>query len=253
MKILREKNSLIKIVIFLAITISTIQANRSFTFNMYKQTMKPYVVNGIKYYPKDVSIGKIFKGVASWYGTDFHGRSTASGEKYNMYNLTAAHKTLPLNTLIKVTNIKNNKTVTVRVNDRGPFVKKRQLDLSYGAAKKLGIIDQGITDIKIKVLSTHIKKRKNVIGGIKTQSFKRKFFKNQNGKIQVQIASFSSKERTVNFIKTRNLKRFSPKVFKVVRERKTLYKVVVNKFKTHKEAKKFIKNGRFKGAYIVDL
>jgi rare lipoprotein A (peptidoglycan hydrolase) len=79
-----------------------------------------------------------FRGESSWYGKPFHGRQTASGERYDMYGMTAAHKTLPFGTLVQVTNLENNKKVIVRVNDRGPFIRRRVLDLSYAAAKKLG-------------------------------------------------------------------------------------------------------------------
>ena len=91
-------------------------------------------------------------GMGSWYGKKFHGRSTASGEKYNMYEYTAAHRTLPFNTIVEVTNLKNNRKVKVRINDRGPYAKKRIIDLSYLAAKKLGYIAEGVTKLKIKVL-----------------------------------------------------------------------------------------------------
>lgn len=76
-------------------------------------------------------------GIASWYGKKFHGRTTANGEKYDMYKLTAAHRKLPFNTLVTVTNLSNNKQVQVRINDRGPYIKGRIIDLSYGAKEKL--------------------------------------------------------------------------------------------------------------------
>ena len=95
---------------------------------------------------------KIMKGVSSFYAEDFHGKLTANGEVYDMYGLTAAHKTLPLNTIVRVTNLVNNKSLILRVNDRGPYVKGRILDCSYGAAKKLDFIVQGTTDVKIEVI-----------------------------------------------------------------------------------------------------
>jgi rare lipoprotein A len=91
-------------------------------------------------------------GYASYYGEDFHGRKTASGEKYDMYELTCAHKTLPFNTKVKVTNLINKKTVIVRVNDRGPFVSGRIIDLSYAAAQKIGLIPAGVIRVKIEVI-----------------------------------------------------------------------------------------------------
>ena len=95
---------------------------------------------------------KVMKGVSSFYAEDFHGKLTANGEVYDMYGLTAAHKTLPLNTIVRVTNLVNNKSLILRVNDRGPYVKGRILDCSYGAAKKLDFIVQGTTDVKIEVI-----------------------------------------------------------------------------------------------------
>ncbi|MBN2381744.1 septal ring lytic transglycosylase RlpA family protein [bacterium] len=87
------------------------------------------------------------KAVASWYGRDFHGRATASGEIFNMYEMTCAHKTLPLGTLVKIESLETGKSVVVRVNDRGPFVRGRDFDLSYGAARKLGLVEAGVFEI----------------------------------------------------------------------------------------------------------
>jgi peptidoglycan lytic transglycosylase len=95
---------------------------------------------------------RTIEGIASWYGKDFHGKKTASGERYNMYDLTAAHRSLPFGTKIRVTNLANNRKVIVTINDRGPFVKNRILDLSYGAARKLRFVKKGITRVKIEIL-----------------------------------------------------------------------------------------------------
>jgi rare lipoprotein A len=92
-------------------------------------------------------------GQASWYGKDFHGRRTANGEIYNMYKISAAHKTLPLGTRVRVTNRRNGKSVVVRINDRGPFVKGRIIDLSYGAAKSLDMVAEGVVPVKVEVLA----------------------------------------------------------------------------------------------------
>ena len=105
--------------------------------------MRPYVIRGIKYYPTVVSVGDSFKGNASWYGPDFHGKLTSNGEIYNMYDMTAAHKTLPMNTIVKVTNKKNDLSVVVRINDRGPFIATRIIDLSNSAAKKIEMFEKG--------------------------------------------------------------------------------------------------------------
>ena len=91
-------------------------------------------------------------GTASWYGKEFHGRKTASGEIFDMYGISAAHRTLPLGTTIRVTNLDNYKSIKVRVNDRGPFARNRVLELSYGAAKELGYVAQGTARVKIEAL-----------------------------------------------------------------------------------------------------
>ncbi len=98
------------------------------------------------------STGEVQRGMASWYGEEFHGRPTASGETYDMYELSAAHRELPLGTMIEVKNLDNGRHVKLRVNDRGPFVRGRVLDLSYGAAKKLGMVEAGLAKVEIRVV-----------------------------------------------------------------------------------------------------
>ncbi|MFQ6069979.1 MAG: septal ring lytic transglycosylase RlpA family protein [Candidatus Aminicenantales bacterium] len=95
-------------------------------------------------------------GLASWYGPKFHGKMTSSGEKYNMYQLTAAHQTLPFGAYVKITNRLNGKSVRVRINDRGPFIKGRIIDLSYAAAKVIDMIGPGVVPVRVEILS-HIK------------------------------------------------------------------------------------------------
>lgn len=100
---------------------------------------------------KDLEPSQVITGNASWYGPYFHGRKTANGEIYNMYAMTAAHKDLPLGSLIRVTNLKNQKQLFLRVNDRGPYIHGRVLDLSYAAAKELDIVQHGVSTVKIEV------------------------------------------------------------------------------------------------------
>jgi len=92
------------------------------------------------------------EGVASWYGPGFHGNPTSSGETYDMFQMTAAHRTLPLGTRVLVTNLENHRTVEVTVNDRGPFVKDRVIDLSYSAARVLGMVGPGTTKVRLEIL-----------------------------------------------------------------------------------------------------
>jgi len=115
-------------------------------------TQRPYSVNGERYQPISSAAGYVEEGVASWYGTKFHGRKTSNGETYDMYAMTAAHKTLPMNVYLKVTNLNNGHSAVVRVNDRGPFVKSRIIDLSYSAAKELGVVGPGTAPVRIEAL-----------------------------------------------------------------------------------------------------
>lgn len=111
-----------------------------------------YVVFGKRYYVKTSSQGYKERGGASWYGTKFHGQMTSSQEPYDMYKMTAAHKTLPLPTYVKVQNLQNGKSVIVRVNDRGPFKAGRIIDLSYTAAAKLDMLKQGTAHVEVSVI-----------------------------------------------------------------------------------------------------
>lgn len=110
-------------------------------------TQRPYQIDGIWYYPIPDATGYSEKGIASWYGPGFHAKKTSNGESYDMYAMTAAHKTLPMGTHVKVRNTGNGKQTVVRINDRGPFVRRRIIDLSYTAAKNLGISGLGNVEI----------------------------------------------------------------------------------------------------------
>jgi rare lipoprotein A len=112
-----------------------------------------YDVLGRRYYVLASADGYLERGVASWYGPTFHGGNTSSGELYDMYGMTAAHKTLPLPCYARVTNLRNGKSVVVRINDRGPFVANRLIDLSYTAASKLDMLREGTTLVEVRALS----------------------------------------------------------------------------------------------------
>lgn len=115
----------------------------------------PYTVMGSRYFPIQNSHTYKATGTASWYGTKFHGRDTANGETFDLYGMTAAHKTLPLPSYVKVTNLENGRSVTLRVNDRGPFYSDRIIDLSFAAAKKLGYADKGVARVTVEGIDPH--------------------------------------------------------------------------------------------------
>jgi rare lipoprotein A len=115
-----------------------------------------YDVLGRRYYVLASADGYLERGVASWYGPTFHGGNTSSGEPYDMYAMTAAHKTLPLPCYARVTNLRNGKNVVVRINDRGPFVANRLIDLSYTAASRLDMLREGTTLVEVRALSPSV-------------------------------------------------------------------------------------------------
>ena len=218
-----------------------------------------YKDRGIKYYPRYMKKGTVKYGKASWYGKPFHGRLTANGERYNMYSMTAAHRTYAMGTILKVTNLKNRRSVRVRVNDRGPFYSSRMIDLSYGAARKLGIVKKGIGRIKLEVVSSskksaykHTLKKKalhkrnihkrNIAKKIVT---KKKILRNQ----KIQIASFSKKSNAILFKKRHQLNHAKVMKKYIPKYKKSIYKIVINC--TNWEAKKLLNSKKFKGAYKV--
>lgn len=147
-----------------------------------------YVVNGRRYYVMRSSKGYVARGIASWYGMKFQGHRTSSGETYNMYAMTAAHKELPLPSYVQVTNLRNGKSVIVRVNDRGPFQENRLIDLSYTAAAKLGIIKTGTGLVEVRAIDPRTYNRK--ARPIKVRA-KMKTGGDKNPDFYIQVGAFS--------------------------------------------------------------
>jgi rare lipoprotein A len=116
------------------------------------RTQRPYQIKGVWYYPLPSADGYVEEGLASWYGPEFHGKPTSCGEPYDMYAMTAAHKTLPMGTHVKVTNQRNGRSVILRVNDRGPFVSGRIIDLSCRGAQELGSANPGLAPVRVEAV-----------------------------------------------------------------------------------------------------
>ncbi len=148
---------------------------------------RPYQVYGTWYQPMAKAGSFRQRGTASWYGKKFHGRKTSSGERYNMYAMTAAHKTLPMGTWVQVTNLNNGRKARVRINDRGPFVRGRIIDLSYAAAKKLEIIGPGTAPVEILALGTSLPGKADQGAGYKTLDY-------FTGKFTFQVGAFTDPE-----------------------------------------------------------
>lgn len=222
--------------------------------NVYKSngdlqaTMRPYTVLGKEYYPTVVRVGDTFNGRASWYGPDFHGKSTSNGEAYDMYAMTAAHKTLPMNTVVRVTNTENNAQTIVRINDRGPFVEDRIIDLSYAAADQIGLARKGTALVTLEVLGFEPGNMRTInmtqLSSGPQLSVLTSFF--------VQIGSFerfqgakSTKEKYASF------HGYSAIIKDTEYNNKRLFRVWLGGFKSEAEARDFISRGYFPGSFII--
>ena len=153
-------------------------------------TQRPYTIYGKTYYPIPSAYGYVETGIASWYGPQFHGKKTSCGETYDMHGLTAAHKILPMNTHVAVKNLKNGKEIVLRVNDRGPFVKDRIIDLSLSAAKALGVDGPGTA----KVMVTALGEAERTITDGRSQERFVPYRSLTEGEFYVQIGAFANKE-----------------------------------------------------------
>ena len=205
-------------------------------------TMRPYVVGGVRYYPTVVSVGDEFRGRASWYGPKFHGKLTSNGERYDMHGMTAAHKTLPMNTIVRVTNLNNGLSAVVRINDRGPFVANRIIDLSNAAAKKIDLISKGTAPVKLEVLGFKNKSSNKKVSNSKVVS----------SKFALQIGSFSKIDGA---IKTQERYDGSDGYKTIIKDMQNsngrIFKVWLVGFKSEQEARDYKAKGHFKNAFIV--
>lgn len=254
-----------------------------------RATMRPYTINGKTYYPTTVSVGDTASGIASWYGPDFHGKKTSNGETYNMNAMTAAHKTLPMNTMVRVTNLGNGAQTTVRINDRGPFVAGRIIDLSKAAATSIGMIGAGTARVKLEVVGFYgdgknyqntgslssppsVSNSKNwgsgVSGAIITAGISSSNEASENsanfgkisqgqqsfegGSFMVQIGAFKRLEGAESF-KNSNANKYGYKTlirtFDIDGEK--IYRVFLSGFRSEAEARDFVEAKHFGGAYIV--
>jgi rare lipoprotein A len=158
-----------------------------------KRGQQPYTVNGIRYEPLASHIGFEQEGIASSYGSDFHGRTTSSGEIFDMNTMTAAHKTLPLGVYVRVRDKRTGREVVVRINDRGPFVRDRIIDLSEAAADKLGILREGLAPVKITALGYLGKDQSGKPAYRSPKSY-------DSGSFALQVGAFSRKANAVRFV-----------------------------------------------------
>ncbi|MEA2017190.1 MAG: septal ring lytic transglycosylase RlpA family protein [Campylobacterota bacterium] len=213
---------------------------------MHRATMRPYVVFNKKYYPTLAHIGDNFHGIASWYGPNFHAKKTSNGEIYNMYAMTAAHKTLPMNTVVQVENMVNGKTIIVRINDRGPFVAGRIIDLSNKAAHKIDMVKTGTVKVKLTVLG---------FNGKIAKTFEEKQQTASVGNYYVQVGVFSKVEgakttkRKFEMILDEDKYRVVLKDDKL--DDKKITRVWISGFRSEDEARDFKENNGLSTAMII--
>jgi len=223
-------------------------ANATKPSKLHHPTMRPYTVMGKRYYPTVVRVGETFSGRASWYGPNFHGKKTSNGESYNMWQMTAAHKTLPMNTVLRVTNQNNGRSVVVRINDRGPFVNSRIIDLSKKAASELDMIAHGTAPVKLEVLGFNRKGQTRI-----TKTSIQKDVKEQvMDKYALQIGSFSKIQGAITYQERYNNAsgRYKTIIKDVDDGEKRLFKVLLTGFGGEEEARDY-KANHFSNAFVV--
>lgn len=215
--------------------------------------MRPYVINGERYYPLPDSEGFVQFGKASWYGRKFHGRPTASGEVFDMNKKSAAHKTLPMGTYVKVVNLFNEKELIVRINDRGPFVKGRIIDLSRAAAKEIGLIGPGVARVKIVALGREVDRLTSPLGTkpvVEIEDVNR-------GEFTLQVGAFRDKNNALRLVDRLRVifDHVEISVYDDHSERK-IYRVRVSRSKTLTKAgevERKLEDMGFEEVFIVNL
>lgn len=229
-----------------------------------RATMRPYQVGGKWYYPTRVDVGEIFDGIASWYGPNFHSKKTSNGEIYNMHAHTAASKILPMNTIVKVYNKENGKITIVRINDRGPFVDGRIIDLSNAAARDINMVDKGTAKVRLEVLGFGGMISKNYEKSIskdmeKSSSLKEEFkigdskTSVEGGVFSLQVGAFRKKEGAIS-LKDQTEKSlqsgYKVEVKEQISNGEPIYRVFVQGFKSEDEALDFAKSKNIAGVII---
>ncbi|PAF46623.1 hypothetical protein BKH46_06540 [Helicobacter sp. 12S02634-8] len=229
-----------------------------------RATMRPYQIAGKWYYPTRVDVGEIFDGIASWYGPNFHSKKTSNGEVYNMHAHTAASKILPMNTVVKVYNKENGKTTVVRINDRGPFVDGRIIDLSNAAARDIDMVDKGTAKVRLEVLG---------FGGVISKDYENSVAKDmdrsktlkeefkigeskssvEGGDFSLQVGAFK-KQAGANALKEQMQKNIGETYRATIKEQTSngepIYRVFIEGFKSEDEAFDFAKSKNLSGIII---
>ena len=214
-----------------------------------KGWQKPYTVDGKRYDPLMGHEGFAQDGLASWYGEDFHGGPTSNGETYDMHAMTAAHKTLPLGVYVRVRNKRNNSEAVVRINDRGPFVSERIIDLSFAAAKQLGITEAGTAPVHIEALGYRLTDGSGPAPYRAPASY-------DTGDFAIQVAAFTSRENAERFASRMRRSYGSAGIQDAMVKGSRFFRVRVGKYASLVKAEKArgeFERGGHKGSFVVGV
>ena len=216
-------------------TAPTEEAPAGVTVERGARGTKPYTIKGRTYYPLLSSHGFREQGIASWYGPGFHGKLTANGERYDMYAMTAAHKTLPFGTRVRVTNLENGKSIVVRINDRGPFVGNRVIDLSRTGAERIGMLTKGIAPVRLET--------QGAVRGLKDDDL--------SGRFYVQVGALADKSSADRL--AARLKKPGQGARVVKADHVGLWRVQAGPFSSLRKAEEEVRAVRteFPGAFVV--
>jgi len=217
----------------------------------HRATMRSYRVLGKRYTPTYVEVGQVMKGISSWYGPNFHGKHTSNGEVYDMHARTAAHKTWPMDTMVRVNNLQNGKSTIVRINDRGPFVKGRIIDCSYTAGKEIGLDRMGIAKVSIEVLgfAGKIESSSRITRNKKAHTPTRVVLSN----FGIQVGAFRryAGAQTTKRNYMGRYTRYNPIIKRFNVDGLPLYRVWLMGFGSEQEARDFKQSHNLAGAFII--
>jgi rare lipoprotein A len=219
-----------------------LQADESWSMHQ-----EPYTVGEKTYFTLPPDDGYIQKGLASWYGSDFHGRRTSNGERYDMHSLTAAHKTLPMDTVLLVKNVENGKKTVVRINDRGPYMGGRIIDLSYTAARALGLMKNGTAKVQIVALAEGEQDESGKV----IKLLKRDF---DEGEFYVQIGSFAKQHNALRLQKRFAEAGHTATIEQALKAEDLFFRVQVyvgKTLQTAQTAEKALWERGYKGAFVI--
>jgi rare lipoprotein A len=210
-------------------------------------TQKPYTINGKRYEPLASHQGFEQEGIASTYGSDFHGRTTSNGEQFDMYAMTAAHKTLPMGVYVRVRHMRNDKEVVVRINDRGPFVGERIIDLSESAAVQLGMLREGLAPVRVTALGYRVAEQSGTSAYRQPENY-------DSGTFSLQVGSFTVRTNAYRFADELRKKYGSADVQEAQLQGKTFYRVRLGRYNSLSSAQagqeQYSRRG-FTGCFVV--